>query len=290
MRANKRVLITDLDDTLFDWFSIWFYPFNEMLSKIEEISGIERDILLPEIREVHSLQGTSEYAFLIQSIPSLIKLHSGADLLELYSEAIEAHQAERRKHMKLFPTVIETLQTIKQSGAMIVGYTESQEFYTAQRIIKMGLDGLIDILFSPENHKIPDGVKLARIRSKAASAYELQKTQIMHTPIGELKPNPVVLKDILRQADATPEECVYVGDKPVKDLLMAQEVGVLDVHARYGETQKHRPEDYELLRQVSHWTDEMIERERNFGSIEATPTLVLEKSFDELLNYVEFGG
>lgn len=33
---KKTVLITDLDNTLFDWFSIWYNSFNAMLNKVVE--------------------------------------------------------------------------------------------------------------------------------------------------------------------------------------------------------------------------------------------------------------
>lgn len=46
----------------------------------------------------------------------------------------------------------------------------------------------------------------------------------------------------------------------MKDVAMAQKVGVVDVHAAYGVVQ-HRPE-YDLLRRVSHWTADDVECER----------------------------
>ena len=45
-------VITDIDNTLFDWFEFWYNSFESMLTKIEEISGIPRKDLLPEIKEI----------------------------------------------------------------------------------------------------------------------------------------------------------------------------------------------------------------------------------------------
>ena len=59
---------------------------------------------------------------------------------------------------------------------------------------------------------------------------------------------------------------------------MAQQAGVTDVHALYGASQ-HKPE-YELLRRVTHWTPEMVERERNA----LKPAMhVLDKNFAQIL-------
>ena len=70
MKKSFSVLITDLDNTLFDWFEIWYQSFNAMLDKIIEISGVDREKLLDEIRSIHQRHRTSEYVFLIDCIKS----------------------------------------------------------------------------------------------------------------------------------------------------------------------------------------------------------------------------
>ncbi len=64
---------------------------------------------------------------------------------------------------------------------------------------------------------------------------------------------------------------------------MAQRADVLDVHAKYGESQA-RP-GYELLRLVSHWSMEDIEREQQIaqgiGNVQATITC--SEKFSEIL-------
>ena len=67
---------------------------------------------------------------------------------------------------------------------------------------------------------------------------------------------------------------------------MAQLAGVHDVHARYGAAQ-NRPE-YGLLRAVTHWTAEDVEREKRVRVTDVTPTHVLEKGFDGLLQCFRF--
>jgi hypothetical protein len=73
----------------------------------------------------------------------------------------------------------------------------------------------------------------------------------------------------------------------MKDVAMAQDVGVLDVHAAYGVVQDR--EEYELLRRVSHWTQADVEREREIATApHVTPTYVLEETFAELLELFDF--
>lgn len=74
----------------------------------------------------------------------------------------------------------------------------------------------------------------------------------------------------------------------MKDIRMAQTAGVLDVHAKYGEAQR-RPE-YDLLRRVSHWPDEVVSHERQLlEDPEIEPTVSLVHGFYELLPLIGLG-
>jgi hypothetical protein len=52
----KKVLITDLDNTLFDWVALWCACFTAMMNKVVEISGIPVEDLKPEVRRVHHIR------------------------------------------------------------------------------------------------------------------------------------------------------------------------------------------------------------------------------------------
>jgi phosphoglycolate phosphatase-like HAD superfamily hydrolase len=118
---SKRVLITDLDNALFDWVDLWHTCFTAMMNKIVEISGISLDDLKPEIRMVHQRHGTSEYSFLLEELPSLARKYSGINLVDAFQPAIEAYRVTRRNKLLLYPTVAETLLKINGSGSAVVG-------------------------------------------------------------------------------------------------------------------------------------------------------------------------
>jgi phosphoglycolate phosphatase len=285
-KRKVSVIITDLDNTLFDWFEFWYQSFNNMLIKMSEISGIPKEHLLPEIKAIHEKYQTSEYAFLIEEMPSLLAKHPGCNLVKIYADAIDAYRITRRQHLKLYPGVRETLSTFKERGCLVVAYTESQYFYTADRIRRLELDGLIDIIYSPEDHELPQGSSRGEIRKYPKEHYELKITKHRHTPKGELKPNPQLLLDIIKDDGANVTDSIYVGDSLVKDIIMAQDAGVLDVYALYGSS--HRREEYELLKAVTHWTLEMVEKEKTTAERDVRPNYILKKSFNELLELFEF--
>ena len=74
---KKRALITDLDNTLFDWVDIWYRSFSAMYNKVVVDAGVDESILKADIRAVHQRHGTSEYAFLLEELPCLKPILAG---------------------------------------------------------------------------------------------------------------------------------------------------------------------------------------------------------------------
>ena len=287
MPRTKSVLITDLDNTLFDWVELWYNCFSAMLDQIVIISGAPKERLIPEIAAVHQKHGTSEYSFLIEELPSVQRMLNGRPAIDVFSPAIEIYRQKRALFLKLFPTVAETLLKIKGRGAMIVAFTESMAFYSNYRLRRLGLDGVIDALFSPPDHMLPKGLSPADLRKYPSYQYLFRYTKQYFIPEGSKKPNKVVLASILQQLNLEKADCIYVGDSLMKDVAMALDCGIDDAWAQYGIA--HKRQEYHLLRDVTHWTAEEVARERIINEREhIVPNVVLHNSFSELLDEFEF--
>ncbi|MCA4722167.1 HAD family hydrolase [Mycolicibacterium fortuitum] len=285
-RAGLRVLITDLDNTLWDWFRAWYVSFNAMLERLTELSGVPREILEAEIRVVHQLRGTSEYSNLLNELPSLQARSGDRMPLDAFDEAVHVLHSRRRSATALYPGVRETLIQLKRQGVTIAAYTESIAYWTQWRIKHTRLDGVIDVLYSAPDHDLPDGMTFDDLRRpdlRTADDYQLGGTVHRYIPKQEVKPNPEVLKAILSDLEFSPDEALYVGDSLMKDIAMAQQAHVLDAHAKYGEAQHVK--EYELLRRVSHWPDAAVTREKELIDVpDVVPTVVLEETFSEILH------
>ncbi len=292
----KTVLITDLDDTLWDWVNIWYSSFHPMLVELQLVTGIPEAELLASIKAIHEKRGTSEYFFLLQDLEAAYgRPQDFESIKSKYDTVLHAFRRGRKGAQQLFPGVWNTLQHVKQSGAKIVGYTESQSYATTQRLKAFNLDGVFDLLYSPQDHDYPSGVNLEQIRSSEPANYRLEYTVHHHTPPGELKPNPGVLKSIIDDMGARNDDCVYVGDKLVKDIKMARDAGVLDAWAKYGS--KIHSQEYALLKKVTHWTPTAVTQEATTkaadqdsppGDQDVPVSITLDDSFAELLHHVRF--
>jgi FMN phosphatase YigB (HAD superfamily) len=287
MTGTKSVLITDLDNTLFDWVDLWYNCFSPMLEKILEISGVARERLIPEIRAVHQRHGTSEYSFLIEELPSLAGVLKGRRAIDVFSSAVDVYRERRKQYLKLYPTVAETLLKLKGKGVRIIAYTESMAFYSNYRLRRLGLDGVIEILFSPEDHVLPHGLSPDELRKYPAEHYDFRYTRQKFTPRGSKKPNVIVLESIIAALNIEKTQCVYTGDSLMKDVAMAVDTGVDVAWAKYGIA--HKRAEYKLLQDVTHWTPEDVAREQSINEREhVKPTFTLERQFSELFDAFEF--
>jgi len=280
MPQRFTTLITDFDNTLYDWFHMWNQSFQAMLEEVRRKVEISDDVLLPQIRAIHQRHRTAEYAFLLEELPCLQQAFPRQNIVEVFDDAIHAYRSARKNSLELYAGVRKGIQGLRSRGISIVVYTESLAFYTNFRIRRLELDELVDFIYSPPDHELPDGVD---------SHVESDEAQLLHAehrylPAGVKKPNPEVLLDIVREIDRTPSECIYLGDSLMKDVAMAQGAEIVDVYAEYGGAQHHK--DYELLRKVSHWTDGDVDREKAMSKKLVTPTYSISK-FDEINRFFE---
>jgi phosphoglycolate phosphatase len=254
-----------------------------LLRSLSTESSISERVLIDQFRDLHRKYGTPECSFLLQEIPALSTKDPAADIRKLYDASLHAYYSERKKHLSLFRGVRETLVQLRKQGVLIIAFTEARDFYAAERIRLRGLDGLVDVLYSPPDHAMPTGFT----RYYPDEYYMLKLTIHRRLHHDTLKPDPQVLLDILQDCDIRREEAIYIGDKRHKDVRMAQLAGVRDVYAAYGDATDKA--GYDLLRRVSHWTDADIAREASLckhADLEATYTL--ENGFSEILRLFSF--
>src|SRR5690242_16042089 len=98
-----RLLITDLDNTLWDWFQAWYESFSALLDALVDLSGVDRAVLEDQIRVVHQRRGTSEYSNLVREIPALVEASAPRDPAEVFDAALHAQNSRRKAATRLYP-------------------------------------------------------------------------------------------------------------------------------------------------------------------------------------------
>jgi beta-phosphoglucomutase-like phosphatase (HAD superfamily) len=133
-KLAANVLITDLDNTLWDWFEVWHKSFSALIGELVRLSRVTQSVLEQEIRQVHQRARTSEYSNLVDELPSLKAAAGRIKPSTAFEPAIRTFRSTRRHTIHLYPGVFSTLAAIRETGVPVVGYTESNEYWTEWRI------------------------------------------------------------------------------------------------------------------------------------------------------------
>jgi FMN phosphatase YigB (HAD superfamily) len=269
-----RLLVTDLDNTVYDWLHSHIPAFEAQVAEMVRLTGLGEDELLGSYRRVHQRVHTSEYAYAFLELDALDELDGGLpprERLDRYGSALVAYREEHLRRLALYEGVQETLVALRERGVVVVAHTDAMMFYASLRVSLLGLAPLLDGLFAPADHSWPAGVRppFADLFEDPTTCRTSVRTQ-EEFPRHLLKPNPEVLWRILRHFDVAPEEALYVGDSLTKDVRVAQRAGVHDVHAEHGLSVGSPL--YERLVAVTHWSAEDVRRERQLSEERVTPT------------------
>lgn len=286
VKCPVNLLITDLDNTLYDWVGSFVPAMYEMVRVAAVLMHTSEAELLDEIREENQKNRTSERPFSLLSTRSVMRAfgsESGAAARSALDPAFRAFNAERKRRMRLFDGVYESLKQVRSSGVPIVIYTEAEVASALFRIEKLGLWPEVDAIYASVGGwaQHPD-----RFRQQHYEGM-LNSGKVVLLAEGHRKPSPETLASICRAYGVRPAETVYVGDSLTKDVGMAIQAGVIAVWARYGNVAEG--DAWRKLVRISHWTQEDVQREESlradFGKIK--PEFEIGQ-FSELLDLFAF--
>jgi len=68
---RQKLLISDLDNTLYDWVTFFTASFRSMVSELTVLLQIPESTILDEFKAVHQRYGNSEQTFSILELTSL---------------------------------------------------------------------------------------------------------------------------------------------------------------------------------------------------------------------------
>lgn len=252
-----RLLVTDLDNTLYDWLSSFVPAFYAMVDIAANKLSVDRERLLDELKLVHQRYHNSEQPFALLETPTVERNFPHASRLERkhsLEEAFIAFNKTRKQHLCLYPGVLETIRTIRSAGCIVVGHTEAVVENSLYRLKLLGLTSELQALYAPASRANghPDPSR--------PGIHEEFEGFIHLLPSHHRKPDPLVLLDICSHHKISIDHTLYVGDSMTRDISMAKKAGAVAAWARYGG--KYNPNLWEKLVRVTHWTDEDVIREK----------------------------
>ena len=245
-----KLVITDLDDTLYSWIGFFIPAFYNMVQELSLLIDVPNEELLKEYKAIHQEVGSVEYPFATLKLPSVKKKYCGFTDEQIKNElnpAFHKFNSTRKKLLKLNPEVEDTLKFFKDNDIKVVAYTESAEENGFYRLKKLGIDHFFkEVYVSDSLYKRPDTIPSSPKTHK----------------VNGKKPNAAVLKEICCKENIDICEAVYIGDSLSKDMLMAKQAGITSIWCDF-------PRDdiqdlYSKLVAISHWTEKDFQLEQQY--------------------------
>jgi FMN phosphatase YigB (HAD superfamily) len=283
-RRASGLVITDLDNTLYDWVGFYVPAFLSMLDQASRISGVGASELEHDFQNVHRDHGTTEYAFSLQELPSLRSRErnlSPREFLAKYDPAIHAFRSERKRLLKLYPDVRDALLELRARGVTVVAHSDAFMGYVSRRLRQLDVDTLVAAVSAPADHGIPEGLPTSAVVKSEPRLVEARCLQLPY-PARYRKPEVNSLIAVQAAFKERGDHTVYVGDSLSRDVLLARRAGLVDAWARYGTD--YDPALYAVLLRISYWSEAEVRDEERLRTEAAKrpPTHTLS-TFSDIL-------
>ncbi len=240
MNKKVKLVITDLDGTLYSWENYFVPAFEALVDSLVDylsfVCTVSKDEVKEEFRQLHV--GSGEMEEIRNAIKQLPLLHQRFTDMEDFKDAVEnaikAFQAVQKEKLKLYPGVKETLQELTEQGVRVVAFTESSSGAAMRKLHHLGIYNYFTEIYHAVGVRGSFGPKCSIMR-------QLQTK----------KPDYKALLYICANEDVLPSETIYIGDSMTKDILMASEAEItsIRVNAEYV-----CDETYQNLLKISSWS------------------------------------
>ncbi len=246
-----QLVVTDIDNTVFDWVNYYVASFNALLDTVAGVIGSTREVLAAEAKDVFTTHGSIEYPFLIQELKSVNEFY-GNKIDAMLNEAVfkgrEAFMKEAAQVLKPYQDVHRTLSEIKRHypDLPIIALTDAPRYVAMWKLNKLGLLEFFHAVYGLPDPRVPTCEVNRRVKVDPEILLKhLQqsnfgfKGRIRILPDDYEKPGVRGLKTVLMDYELDEpvehrKNVLWIGDNLRKDIGLGNRLGVRSAWAEYG--------------------------------------------------------
>ncbi len=243
-----KLIVLDIDNTVFNWVEYYVTCMNALFNTVSGITQIPVSTLYQESRLIFEKEGSIEYPFLIQELPSVISYY-GTDVEGMLREAVElgrqAFNEAAKSTLVPYALVKETMQSIKQRWPKVpvIALTDAPRYVAMWKLNKLDLLPYFDAVYGLPDPRIPidSATKKVKVDPEILIKH-LQKSnfdfvgRIRVLPDDYEKPGTKGLKTVLMDFEMESHlgDVLWVGDNLRKDVGLGRRLGIHTGWAKYG--------------------------------------------------------
>lgn len=205
-------ILFDLDNTLIDFMKMKDQctraSIDAMLKAGLNMSYKEAYDGLFKVYEEHGIENPKFFQEFLKKATNKIDY-------KILSAGIIAYRKIKTGQLIPYPNVEETLKKLKKNNIKLGIVSDAPKLKAWLRLTAMNLVDYFDIILGYED-------------------------------TGKLKPSAEPFKKALKKLELEPEEVLFVGDNPQRDILGAKKVGMKTVLAEYGQIFEGKNADYKI--------------------------------------------
>jgi len=215
MKNALKSILFDLDNTLID-----FLTFKKETAKAAAKAMVAQGLPMSETEAYGKIFSTYdekgiEYQKTFFEVLRPLNLDIN-QAEKIQQAAIIAYQKKKYEILRPYPMVKPTLRKLKEKSLKLGVVSDAPRNKAWQRLVLSGLENEFDFV-------------------------------ITHSDTQEFKPHPSPFTLALKKLGVLPNEVLFVGDNPARDIKGARAVGMKTCLARYGQVFKEKEDaDYEI--------------------------------------------
>jgi FMN phosphatase YigB (HAD superfamily) len=254
-------LLTDLDNTLFNWIDYFGSGMRVSIAHLSMLSGVAEDVLYDDVKQLFVELQTPEYWDVFFHIPSLTRADRGQ--CRVWAEsARDIFLAEARRCLVVYPEVAEGLAILNEAGVAIAGVTNAAAGHAIDRLHASGLAAFVDVLVAWDG-VLPNGRNVAPHGNASVVGVRDFDKKPSHVPYTYALQALGIMGHM--------QALWAIGDSVASDLVPAAEIGAHTIWASYG--CRHSSVNYETVVRLSQWNKEAIRRRYAIRNIEPNHTV-----------------
>ena len=222
-RSGVNVVVWDGDNTIWDWMGFAVPAYTAMRDAITILARKSSEETSEAMKAFYAQKGSVESEGLVQGLhqAGFFNSNSEFNVAQAAKEIQQLFSTVRRKHLKLYPAIADTVQRIHDLGCLQVVLTDAPGNQAAARLKHFRLSPYFDEVYAMQSAELPE---------------HAPTEGFVHTSyvVDQEKPHSNLEAILGMTREGIARHVAIVGDNKVKDMGLADRYGALGVLAAYG--------------------------------------------------------